>query len=434
MTQRRKLSLFILVLAAAGLACQTVVGAFNQAPVVTASPNAAVPDSPTVQELLTLEEQLAIFDELWNIINDEYLYEDFNGVDWDAAYDEYRHRVEVGLTADLFYYTMDEMIYSLGDDHSIFLSPEMVAAEDAEYEGERDYVGIGVWLTPVFEEETATVVMVFPGSPAEEAGLQAHDTILSIYGGSVLDEYGYISERLLGEEGTEVTITVQSPGEAPRQLALERARIRGTIPVPYRTVSTSGGLRIGYIFIPTFSEGSVDDQLQEALETLTRDGPLDGIILDNRMNAGGYDDVMANSLRYFTKGTVGHFVNREGREPLSLRPRDIHGSLEIPLVVLVGLETVSFGEVFAGVLQDQQRAYLIGETTTGNIESLWGYDFSDGSRAWIAHDTFRPANHPEADWEETGIVPDLVVPTLWHQITFETDPAIQAALDYFENR
>ena len=104
------------------------------------------------------------------------------------------------------------------------------------------------------------------------------------------------------------------------------------------------------------------------------------------------------------------------------------------MVVLVGPNTVSFGEIFSGILKDTHRAYLIGEKTDGNIEILWGYTFEDGSRAWIAHDTFRPVNHPEHDWEQTGIIPDLTIPVAWEEYSVKEDPAVQAALEYFDYR
>ena len=68
----------------------------------------------------------------------------------------------------------------------------------------------------------------------------------------------------------------------------------------------------------------------------------------------------------------------------------------------------------------------------GNVELLWGYSFSDGSRAWIAHDRFIPVNNPDADWEHNGIIADIVVPVAWFEHTLETDPAVQAALDHFD--
>jgi hypothetical protein len=70
----------------------------------------------------------------------------------------------------------------------------------------------------------------------------------------------------------------------------------------------------------------------------------------------------------------------------------------------------------------------------GNIETLWGYDFDDGSRLWIAHETFRPRDHPDQDWEQTGIIPDLEVIVNWDEYTTENDPAVLAALDYFDGQ
>jgi C-terminal processing protease CtpA/Prc len=99
----------------------------------------------------------------------------------------------------------------------------------------------------------------------------------------------------------------------------------------------------------------------------------------------------------------------------------------MPLVVLVSKYTESFGEVFAGVLQDAGRAKIAGQTTPGNVEVLSGYDFDDGSRLWLADLTFVPAGS-RANWEETGIIPDLEVQADWDTFTFETDPAIPAVL------
>jgi C-terminal processing protease CtpA/Prc len=104
------------------------------------------------------------------------------------------------------------------------------------------------------------------------------------------------------------------------------------------------------------------------------------------------------------------------------------------VVVLVGKNTVSYGEIFSGILKDSARATLIGETTDGNVETLWGYDFDDGSRAWIAHESFRPFNHPEENWEELGIVPDQVIAGSFYDYTLETDPAVLAALAHFDSQ
>ena len=125
-------------------------------------------------------------------------------------------------------------------------------------------------------------------------------------------------------------------------------------------------------------------------------------------------------------------MTRDDKEALVVDGRNIAGSQQVPLVVLVGDGTASYGEIFSGILKDTQRAYLIGKTTAGNVEILYVYDFSDGSRAWIAHDRFQALNHPDQNWEETGIIPNLTVDSNWDQVTLQTDPAITAALEHFD--
>ncbi len=95
----------------------------------TFTPTATETSAPTAT-LTASPQQLQIFEELWNIVNEEYLYPDFNGLDWEAIHQEYRQLIESGLSDEDFYLSMDEMIFRLGDDHSVFLSPQEVVEEE----------------------------------------------------------------------------------------------------------------------------------------------------------------------------------------------------------------------------------------------------------------------------------------------------------------
>ena len=457
----KRIWIFVLLpILVSSLACQAVFGVFNPTPTPTPTltstftplpptntpspsptvvPPTATPIPPTLTPTLTYTpthppvtaspNQLAVFEKLWQVINNEYLYPDFNGADWDALHDEYRQKVEAGLTPGEFYDTMNLLILQLGDEHSFFLSPEQVAEQEAEFNGNNDYVGVGVYTVAVPERKRVTIILTFPGGPAELAGLKSHDSILEVDGQPIIDENGIRVQLLRGPEGSQVTLTVESPGQEPRQVTLTRKRIQGALPVPYSLLTTPSGKRIGYILVSSFADDTVGAEVGQALVALSKDAPLDGVILDNRQNSGGADVVAQDTLSYFTSGNVGYFANRKGEKRwFRVNGKNVAGSASVPLVVLIGENTVSFGEIFAGVLKDEGRATLIGETTTGNVELLMRFDFVDGSRAWIAHEAFHPANHPNQNWEQTGIVPDVAVTSSWDEYDLDNDPAVLAAL------
>jgi carboxyl-terminal processing protease len=275
----------------------------------------------------------------------------------------------------------------------------------------------------------SVVLLVFPGGPAAEAGLRPHDTILAVDGGPVRDEKGI--SRTLGPAGTEVQLTVRTPGEAPREMTLTRREVTGALPMDACIVP---GTRLGYVLVATFLDKTVDERLRQTLQAMTADGPLEGLVFDNRVNGGGLGSIAQATLGYFLGGPQGTFVTRTEREDLVVTPEDVGGSQSVPLVVLVSPKTVSYGEVVSGILQHAGRATVVGQPTLGNVEQLRAYDLPDGSRAWIATATFEPTGLPAGIWEGTGIVPDVVVPGKWEEFSEANDPALAAAVRILLNR
>jgi carboxyl-terminal processing protease len=392
-------------------------------PLATVPPDAALQATPEFQVTeISKEEQLRILEELGNIVEDIYVYPNFNGKDWNGIQANYRARIEAGLDTQSFYNEMSTMIEELGDEHSFFLSPIEVAESEAELRGEIQFVGVGIYVQPDFERERLIVISTYPGSPAEYGGIQHHDSILSVDGRPIIDEP---INRLRGPQCSAVVVTVQSPGEAPRDVMLVRYAIQGNVPIDARLVPTTDGSKIGYIFIPSFFDGTLPRQIENALNEF---GPLDGLILDLRMNGGGSSSVAYPIMEFFVNGRLGDFVSREEARPLEIDANEIQNSQSVPLVVMVSQDTVSFGEIFAGVLKDAGRAKIVGETSLGNVEVLHGYDFDDGSQIWLAAETFDSA-FSDANWEETGIVPDVQAFAEWDTFYFETDPSIAAAVN-----
>jgi carboxyl-terminal processing protease len=396
-------------------------------PVATLAPD-VTSALPTLEleanPVLSQQEQLDVFDELVARISEVYLYPDFNGVNWDAVVADYRTRVETGMDTETFYAGMEDLVMELGDEHSQFESPVRVAEAERELSGQNDFVGVGALILPQVAKGQVTILAVFPGSSAEQGGLKQHDIILAADGVPIVEGDKAHVERVRGPECSAVVLTVQSPGEAPRDVTFIRNRVTSSMPIDARLVPTGDGSRIGYIFLPTFFDQTIPGQVRQALEDF---GPLDGLILDNRMNGGGSSDVVEPILSLFADGTLGQFVSRDEERPLEITADPVNNSLTVPLVILVSEETVSFGEIFSGLLQDIGRAKLAGQTTLGNVETLSGYSFSDGSRAWLARERFDPpVSH--ADWEKDGIHPDLEAHADWDTFTFENDPGIAAAL------
>ncbi len=390
------------------------------------APTATPPPVSSVSKATT-DRQLRIYRQLWDTVNDTYVYEDFRGRDWNAIGDRYEGYIRGGLTDEDFYLAMADMINELGDDHSHFIDPEQAAKDDRELAGTVDYVGIGVLLSAVPSANRAVVITVFEGSPALEAGVRSHDAILRVDGEPILDEAGVLQTgKVRGPEGTEVTLTFQRAGGEPFDITFTRRRIQSPMPIDYCLVP---GTRLGYIFLPGMSDETIVDRFRSALEQMTLAGPLAGLIIDNRQNGGGSSSVADPLMGMFTEGLQGYFFNRTDRIPLELEAEDVGGSQTVPLVILVDVDTVSYGEIMSGVLRVAGRAVIVGQTTYGNVERLYGTDFEDGSRAWIASETFEPNGETNGVWEETGIVPDHLVPTRWDLFTEATDPALAKAVE-----
>jgi C-terminal peptidase prc len=386
--------------------------------VVLAQPTPEVHSNPG----LSKTEQLQIFRDMTHIIEHVYVYPDYNGKDWNEIKARYKSKIGAGLETDSFYQEMRSMVYELGDEHSDYLSPMDVEGQDAELQGETDYVGVGIYGEYNLEKQIFVVFSTMPGSAAEYAGLQSHDSILLVDGLPITEELG---NRLRGPECSVAVARVQSPGEASRDVMLMRYRIDGDIPLESRLVSTTDGSKIGYIFLPSFFDQTLLPQMEQALDQF---GELDGLILDLRLNGGGISTIAYPIMSLFTDGKLGTFVSRKEARPLEIEADPIQNSQTVPLTILVGEETASFGEIFAGIMQDSDRAKVVGQTSLGNVEVLNQYDFDDGSILWIASETFDSAFSDE-NWEQSGIIPDVEAYAAWDTFYFDTDPAILASLE-----
>lgn len=384
-----------------------------------------LPSSSPVDEATT-RRQLGVFEELVSVVEDNFVYIDLEGFDLPVLEAKYRGLIDAGLSDEDFHEALRSFVVELGDQHSYFLDPQEVIEIQEALEQPPNYKGVGILFDALPAEQAAVVVLTYPDSPAREAGLRTHDLVVAVDGGPVLADNGRILvEKVRGPEGTTVSLTVRTPGEEPRDVTLVRRAISAATPVDFCVFPRTN---TAYVMLPELFSPEVSSGLRAALTTLTSAGPLDGLVIDNRMNGGGRSSLLVEVLSLFTDGTLGHFVSRDDRRPLETRADPIGNSLTVPLVILAGYRTESFGEIMSGVLQNSGRAQVVGQTTPGNVEALSGFQLSDGSEVWLAREAFQPVGLDIGVWEETGIVPDVEVHSRWDLFSEADDPALPVAL------
>ena len=202
-------------------------------------------------------------------------------------------------------------------------------------------------------------------------------------------------------------------------------------------VPTSSRLKadpnIGYLVISDLWTDDMDTLVNNELRELLDDPtPLDGLIIDLRGNGGGFRTVLQSILSQFVSGDAGTFFNQNEEYSFSISKGPLYDRLKnVPVILQVDKGSESYTEVLSAVLQSQGRAKVVGTSTAGNTETIFPYDFDDGSRLWLAQESFRLPDG--TNLEGRGVIPDVVIQDDWTAYTEETDPDILAALKLLKN-
>jgi carboxyl-terminal processing protease len=245
------------------------------------------------------------------------------------------------------------------DRFSEYFSPKSLEAFNQSIEGH--FSGIGLSVVPV--KRGLRAAQVFPGSPADKAGIEVGDTIVSVDGESIAGQSSNeATAKIKGPEGTEVTVGVRdSKTGRERELTLTRAEV--TLPNVSSRIETVGARKLGYLRLLSFSEGA-HAMLADAVRKLQREG-AEGIVLDLRGNPGGLlDEAVASASIFLPEGEV--VVSTESRT----QGRSVHktagGNLpRRPLAVLIDRNTASAAEILAAALADDGGATVLGTRSFG---------------------------------------------------------------------
>jgi carboxyl-terminal processing protease len=370
------------------------------------------------------EHQTRTFEALWKNIEDFYVYFDIAEVDWTALHDQYQARIDSGLSEEEFSSLIQDLEKELPEGSLIYQSrSDRIQADMTDIS---TYEGIGAFIG--FEEKAKphiVILDVIEGSPAEKAGLRAHDSIFGIDGSPILLEEGLsASDRIRGPAGSTVTLNVKTPGKSERSVEVARAKLASTGKLAVYNVT---GTNYGYLLFPPLGYQGLDQEVFKGLQTLATNRRLEGLILDLRIVNSSSNWPVDALLTIFSDGEIGEVYNRTNKQPLEIEGQDLIGSQTMPLVILVGQNTKGYAEIFAASMQASERAVVVGEHTPGEVETQSSYYLPDGSRMILQSASFRLADGGELG--TTGIVPDVLVPAGWDQIQPNQDPVLDQAIE-----
>ena len=295
----------------------------------------------------------------------------------------------------------------------------------------RHYEGIGAYVAfRAIPTPRVILLSVMSGSPAERAGLRDHDSLLAVDGIPIRREEGeQVVTRIRGPAGSVVTLTVRSPHQPPRDVAVTRGQVQLGEAASRLRFAVLPESDLAYLLFPRQTTATLTTEVVQVLQSVAQQVALRGIILDLRIAAIGDSWPLVEMLTLFADGALGEIYTTQESFPITVTGQDVAGSQTLPLAILIGPDTEGRPEIFAAALQSIGRAVLFGTRTSGDLETLQLVPLPDGSRLFITGTAYRtPAL---LDVGLNGLEPNLRVGTDWDAVTEAVDPvrdASQAAL------
>ena len=312
------------------------------------------------------------------------------------------------------------MLAGLEDPYTTYYTAEEYRAMTEETEGV--YCGIGVQVSQNLETGIITILRVFPGSPAEEAGLKKGDILYKVGALDVYDQEldTLVSQYIRGEEGTFVDLTVLRDGEEI-SATVERRMVE-SVTVEAQLLPD----KTGYVMVTQFDLVTAD-QFISAVDSLEKQG-MERLVIDLRDNPGGVVDACVKMAAYLLpedqyEGTILSTADKNGKGDRYYcqggkllfegsgsnpeYPMDDGHELDMPSAVLINGMSASASEVFAGALRDYGMATLVGTTSFGKgiVQALLPLDDGSAVKVTIAH-YYTPAGH---DIHKKGLEPDVEI-------------------------
>lgn len=275
-----------------------------------------------------------------------------------------------GSDGNKLYCAATKAILKEFDQHSQFFCGQAETNEFME-QMSGSFGGIGAELLAKEKGKAQVVGYIYPGTPAEKAGLKGQDRIISVDGVNVgpltTDE---VVTKIRGPKGTAVKLDIERIEETgkdkePKKVArMIKEVVRATIETPnvFGKIISPGK---GYVYFNEFRENTADVVIDKIEELI--DAGAKSLVIDLRNNPGGRLDVVNNLAAEFLprNSVIVETRDRQGRKQ-PLRSMTARSRFQnIPVVVIVNAHSASASEIFAGALQDYGRAIVVGRKTYG---------------------------------------------------------------------
>jgi len=407
---------------------------------VVPRPALAAADDATIVSTSTAEGRLAVFDDVWETIDERYYDLQYHGVDWQKSRTTFRTAAAKANNSRDFYDVIRKMISALRDAHTRVYAPD----EKFDWWNPR-FITLGFTIREV--EGWPTVVQVDRSSQAARNGIRPGDVLTKVddiparefirqklqtpgLASDASARFRAIANVLEGPAGSVVKIDWQSKDGKTRAAEFTRFWNQRQLGFSSQRVD-----RLAIIRIDAFTQ-SLALEFTKALPTML-DG-AEGIILDLRANGGGDAEAMADLVSPFLEdGTgLGKFVDRLGAsfELHAYRKRlwPSTPATDLPIVVLTSESSASAAEIMASVLQTKRGAQVIGSPTCGCVLAIRNrHTLPDGGVLDVSEFDYRTADGIRL--EGRGIMPNKITTLKRQDLYAGRDRTMEVAKSLFRH-
>jgi carboxyl-terminal processing protease len=400
-------------------------------------------DDSSLVSTATLEGRLAVFDDVWETIQERYYDPTLNGIDWQAKRTTFRPAAARASGTYELYEVLRHMLASLKDAHTRVYSPD----EKFDWWNPR-FITVGLTIREA--EGVPTVLQVDPNSAAARTDIRQGDVIVTIddvpvsnviaerlrdYGprANGLARYRTVATLFEGLAGTSVKV-----GWATREGKLKSAVLPRYWSQRQLGFSNQRKGKVAILRIDAFTQ-SVALEFSKSLPNVLEDA--EGIVLDLRANGGGDAEAMADVASLFLDDGInlGKFADRSGAsfelQTYSKRLWRVPqlSRIQLPLVVLTSESTSSAAEIMVAALQMKGRARVIGTATCGCVLAIRNrHPLPDGGLLDVSEFDYRTAAGVRL--QGAGIKPDEVIQLTRGDIYGRRDAPLEVAKSFLSSR